>query len=355
VRCGFFIVLCSIFLVTTGIRGVRATEPPPGVALLWHLSPADSATPEYAARAEKLLRDAFQKRQGAVLMDAMAMDSLLLVEGNERFLRCGTGAGCLAALGHEAKAAFVIAGEVILREGRTVLRLILVDTTRQAVTSSATVEGEGLPTDAQIEELAVAMFEPWKYRGSLEVLVPVEGAEVLVDGQPRGLSPLIGPLSDLPAGEHLVEVRKDGHRPFQQRVRIPIGACAKVSAALTWIEGLEERRPFYRNWPFWTAAGMGTVGLVVAGILHHDAGVLQSSASACRDQGLTCAGDYQSKADTRYVQAYVFYGIGGAGMLAAGLIALIDLLTTPESPEGTTEPGVRLVPMPSGATLEYRF
>lgn len=47
---------------------------------------------------------------------------------------------------------------------------------------------------------------------------PVDGAEVVVDGEPRGRTPLV--VRDLEAGEHLVRITAARYRPFERRVEI---------------------------------------------------------------------------------------------------------------------------------------
>ncbi len=296
--------------------------------LMWHLSPAEGATPELATRVEKAVRAHFQATHGKALMDGLTMDSILLVEGNEKFLRCGTGAGCLSGLGELAGMRYVIAGEVALRNGRTFTRLVLVDTSSKQITSRAVVESAGVPTASALGELAVAMFTPDRYVGSIELSAPVKGAQVLLDGQPAGVTPLVGPLSDVVAGEHLVEVKKPGHQPYSRTIRVPLGKSVRVVALLPKIAYLEPKaRPFYVDWPFWTALGVGAAALGVAGGLHYDAGILQDNADEYKRANLDGAAEKQDRADARFLQAYVMYGIGGAGLLAAGLIAIIDAAT----------------------------
>lgn len=308
--------------------------------VMWHLVPSGGASPEFAARVERAVRAHFLEDRREALMDDLNMDSHLLVEGNEKFLRCGTGVGCLSGLGRAVRVGFVIAGEVGLEAERTTLRMVLVDAKKGAAASGASVVFEGSPSAEQLRELTVAMFEPERYRGSIELETSVVGAEVLLDGERVGVTPLVGPLSDLPAGEHRLLVRKPGHLPHEGRVRVPVGRSVRVAAELPALAFVEP--PFYRDWPFWTAAGVGCVALVIAGLLHHDANILADNADSCALQELECEGDYRGQSDSRYLQAYLLYGVAGAGLLAAGLITVLDLLG---SPGGES---VRLAPMPAG-------
>ena len=54
------------------------------------------------------------------------------------------------------------------------------------------------------------------------------GGEVFVDGQRKDVAPAI--VSGLPAGDHVVEVKKDGYPPWRQTVNVPAGQQVKVTA-----------------------------------------------------------------------------------------------------------------------------
>ncbi len=356
----FLAILCALVcLHDSASTQPAARKKAPKTHLMWHLAPSEGATPELTTRVEKAVRALFTQRHGDVLMDGMTMDSLLLVEGNEKFLRCGTGAGCLSGLAELAGMAYVIAGEVGLRRGRTFTRLVLVDVSARKIVSRASVGSGGPPGKALMEELAVAMFTPERYRGSVKLEVTVAGATVLLDGDKVGLTPLVGPLADVPAGEHLIEVKMQGRQPFSRTVHVPMGKTVRVVAILPEVPHLQTRaRPFYEDWPFWTALGVGVVAMGAAGGLHYDAGVLQDNADAYKESNHAKADEEQDRADARYLQTYVMYGIGGAGLLAAGLIAIIDVASADETDE-PKKPAVELglAPRPGGLGIfaTWRF
>ena len=55
------------------------------------------------------------------------------------------------------------------------------------------------------------------------------GGDVFVDGQRKDAAPAI--ISGLPAGDHIVEVKKDGFPPWRQTVTVPAGQQVKVAAS----------------------------------------------------------------------------------------------------------------------------
>ncbi|HEY2903312.1 MAG TPA: PEGA domain-containing protein [Polyangia bacterium] len=61
------------------------------------------------------------------------------------------------------------------------------------------------------------------------------GGDVWVDGVRKDVAPAMIP--SLPAGEHVVEVRKDGQPPWRQTVTVVAGQQAKVSANLSAVGG----------------------------------------------------------------------------------------------------------------------
>jgi len=198
------------------------------------------------------------------------------------------------------------------------------------------------------------MFEPERYRGSIELVAEQIGAEVYIDGKRVGVIPLLGPLTDLPAGEHTIEVKKKGFETFSRRVRVPMSGAVEVKAVLPPVIAAVPARRFWEDWPFWTASGVGVVAVIVAGLLHRDAIVLADNADACAREGLDCAKTNRDKSDSRYIQAYVMYGLGGAGLAAAGLIALIDGLShKPTSEKVSSEPGLGISPATRGLGLTF--
>lgn len=321
--------------------------------MMWHLGPGGGASPELATRMERTLRQALEQAAGGRLLKAMVMDSLLLVEGNEKYLRCGMGPACLAGLGRAAGLQRIIAGEVAKHGGTVVFRLVLVDVARARVISRCRVESSLHPAPAAIAEMVAAMLHPEQYRGRLLLRVRQQGAEVLLDGKPVGHSPL-GPLEKLVAGTHRLQVRKAGFIDYERQVRVPYKSSATVDVEL--VRRVAPRRPFWADWPFWTAAGVGAALLGVGGGLYYDAGVLEDNLQVCIDEGCAQEDEYRQRVDTRKTQAYVMFGLGGAGLAAAGIIALIDVATV-ETQEKDADSGLRLefAPLPGGGIVGLNF
>jgi serine/threonine-protein kinase len=80
---------------------------------------------------------------------------------------------------------------------------------------------------SQYVELAPAEAAP--ITGRLEITTETPGAQVAVDGEPRGVTPLL--LTDIAAGRHKVQVG-NGDSRVSRNVDVPGGAVASVMVAL---------------------------------------------------------------------------------------------------------------------------
>lgn len=98
---------------------------------------------------------------------------------------------------------------------------------------------------------------------SLALVVEPAGADVIVDGAPRGTSPLAAPVGSLLPGDHHVIVQKKGFVTYRTRVAVLAGETARLEVTLvvdpeamrTAPGGLEAAAP-------WLTAGVGGVALV---------------------------------------------------------------------------------------------
>jgi hypothetical protein len=66
--------------------------------------------------------------------------------------------------------------------------------------------------------------------GQVDLTTTPIGAEVLIDGEPKGLTPL---MLDLPAGSHELVLRKEGHHPLEATITVVSGEKVPVDLKLT--------------------------------------------------------------------------------------------------------------------------
>lgn len=105
--------------------------------------------------------------------------------------------------------------------------------------------------------------------GQLRIDCAVAGAEVSVDGKPKGHTPLPGPFEVRP-GEHVVNVVSKEHVPFERDVVVAPDAAVDVRVVLVPIaapESGQRSTAWYRKWWVWTAAGAVVAGSVTAAVL----------------------------------------------------------------------------------------
>lgn len=103
----------------------------------------------------------------------------------------------------------------------------------------------------------------------LKVTSNPPGADVLVDGEPAGVTPLSAELSP---GNHTVRVVLDGYAPTERAVKAVAGEAVPLSVTLARLPHGDaggrggRRRPVYREWWFWTAASAVVVGVTAIAI-----------------------------------------------------------------------------------------
>lgn len=112
-----------------------------------------------------------------------------------------------------------------------------------------------------------------EHLGSLEILGGVEGASLLVNGQPVGTTPFTGTLSVL-VGACSIDVRAEGYRRFSTEVTIRAGERSRVTVNLVPIPPEEIRAASPAEvssegwfWPVVLGGGALVIGGVILGIV----------------------------------------------------------------------------------------
>lgn len=145
--------------------------------------------------------------------------------------------------------------------------------------------------------------------GTLRISSTVEGADVSVDEDAIGTSPVAAPLT-LPEGTHRVEVEREGYIPFRSDVQITPGAAAAAYADLapaTRYRAVRGKRIFT-----WIVGGLAV------------AGIGTSIALGAIARGMTRGDDVTDEdyRDARDMSAISDYVLGASLALAVGAIVL---------------------------------
>lgn len=151
----------------------------------------------------------------------------------------------------------------------------------------------------------------------LSVRGNVDGAAVLLDGRPIGVTPLS--IDSLPPGAGVLEVRAPGREPWQKRVVLEQGAATRVSYELV--------DPRDKPWGGWRWIGYGAGGALLAS----GAIVGLTAKSAKSDFEKEPSSEAMDRVESRNLVADVLMG---AGVLTLGVTVTWDLLRDPV-PEST--------------------
>jgi tetratricopeptide (TPR) repeat protein len=181
-------------------------------------------------------------------------------------------------------------------------------------------------SDASDVALEIARIRAERFPARARIASNVAGAEVVVDGESRGV---VSTLETTP-GKHVVELRASGHEPASRVVTLVSDQETSLSFALPVIGASNgEPPPVVERpgaWPTvgWVIAGVGAATLVTSAVI--DAGVLGPKVSDYRsaaDRGDPAARSLRD--DARTLQTVTLVGYVASGVLIAGGIALVIL------------------------------
>jgi hypothetical protein len=130
---------------------------------------------------------------------------------------------------------------------------------------------EALAADSDPEDDTIAVYlgrvlpaEDFVRFGTIVIKVNVAGAEVIVGGQPRGVSPIPDLRVPAPA-TYPIEVKKLGYQTFKAEVDVPPDANMKVNANLT--KPGQGGGAWYSKWYVGAAAGVVVAGAITGAVL----------------------------------------------------------------------------------------
>lgn len=207
---------------------------------------------------------------------------------------CGSESRCLISVGKALGVDVVVAGNVAALGDAYVVDIKAVDVAEG--TEIARVASEPLRGDPDdlIDNVRVAAYQllaPGALRGSINLLVDLDGAEVWIDGEKVGVTPLARPIGGLSVGTHRLEIRAEGYDParreievkFQKSSRVVVSLSGEVPVPRAAVAPPGDEPPFYRSRWFWTAVGVGVAATV--------AGALIGSQLGGGPEVVTCPGD----------------------------------------------------------------
>jgi TolB-like protein len=207
-----------------------------------------------------------------------------LLTKNSVLRACDGKAECLARLGKELGARYVVFGEVGGLGSAEVVYLKLVEVGTGSEVRSTTLELDDKGNERAASAAAFRLLAPDQYMGTLATRVDADGASIYVDGQRVATSPS-KPLS-LSVGTHAVRITHPEFRDFVRFVDIEFQQTAEVEASLQQFPIVASdlaadpdaaraggsviyqgtaATPWYRTW--YTAAGVGAVAFIASAVL----------------------------------------------------------------------------------------
>lgn len=190
---------------------------------------------------------------------------------------------CLSAIGKKLGVEVIVAGTVAAMGDSYILNIKAVDVAgAKQIRRIATDPLRGSP-DELIDAIRVAAYRllaPDQLHGSIVVLSDLIGAEVLVDGQRIGMTPLPGPIARLSLGDHTLRVEAHGYQPFEDKVAVRFQKASRVTVRLASALASAptgpatvirtRRRPWYSS-P-WVYLGVGVVAAAAGVAIGRDVG-----------------------------------------------------------------------------------
>lgn len=229
-RCASLTALATAMALCLAPTGAAAAEPRAGVLPF----DVEGKLPPKGANALSTglvegLGDA-----GATVVPAAELGKAFGTKKGKRARDCRD-AACLQGAATKAAATHLVRPSVTMEDSDYVITLALVDgaTGETVHEASQTCELCGL-TEAQAmaRALAASLADHLAAVGTVTVQSTPAGAEVRVDGEPAGTTPVELRLA---AGEHAIALTLPGHVDEERRVVVEVGATATVEATLAAI------------------------------------------------------------------------------------------------------------------------
>lgn len=243
VVCALLMVSASSLAATPAKKKAKA-PPPPSVALI--------ALDGLASTADKNAVDtelrALLPATGFVVQKRDKTDATLAAV-KKLGLVCDSGdVDCLIRVGALSGVTMVLKGALSPDGDGFGLDLVAADVNalRERARVHVFVPASTSERRSALDSALTGVLRPEAWRGQLRVAVAQRGASIVVDGVPRGFSPLSTPL-ELTPGPHTVHVVLEGFRT--QKESVDVVYQDEVAVDVTLVPGVSEEAPLFSTAP----------------------------------------------------------------------------------------------------------
>jgi hypothetical protein len=251
-------VLAMVMVMASAVRA----EPQKPSYALFRLDPL-GLQPEIVDQLERILRAELERIVGKLPSRA---EVERVAASNPKLAGCTADPACLKPLANQLKADRIIAGNVGGLADSYVVNLKLAENGRELRRVTATLHGSSEELIAEVRVAAYRLAAPEKLVGAIDILTDVPGANVFLDGNIVGLTPLPGPLREISAGVHKLRVEREGFSTFEEDVpvRFEKNTEVVVRQSATTVKARKAMQnagklPVYTKWYFWATIVTGAI------------------------------------------------------------------------------------------------
>ncbi|HEY3355636.1 MAG TPA: PEGA domain-containing protein [Polyangia bacterium] len=258
--------------------------------------------------------------------------------------------GCWQALAQSLNVQVLFVAEVRREGGAYKVDLLRYDgvTGNESARAQARLTGKPAQVIAAFEQDA-ARFVRGLAVGTLEVRAEPSPAAVFIGDEPRGQTPA---TLELAPGAYVVEVRRDGHRPFRAQVSVIAGTTTDVTAHLESLIAPPPPPPARirpATWVTWGGAAAALAAGVVLGVMELSTQSDYNAITPRTRADVDRMGTLHHRADNYGLGTNIAFGVGGAAVVAAILLTYRDLHRSREAAP------VRVGVGPGGLALAWTY
>ena len=345
---------------------------------LWRLKPLglDATT---ADRLEVLLRAETSRLKGFSLQTKERTGEILARPRNAELKKCGGETACLCQIGKALKVNKLVTGVIGgLGDDYTFdLKLIDIRSCREERRINEALSGREDLLIGAIRRALYKLVAPELFVGSIGIDVPVEGAQVLIDDKPVGVTPLPAPVGGLEPGSHKLQITKEGLSSFEDSVpvRFQVVTRVKVDLVRSTLLGLsyeEEKKPETAPRPeivkpaprkasplirilAWSSAGLAGAAVIGASLAGWRSNVAESDVENAAQNGELTSGhqDIINRGETYATLSNIGWGVAGGAAVLSLVLFLVDSFTDGGAPPATVAPTV--TKEGGGVVLQWSF